>query len=60
MCETDGIHKVLGALLHIYVDKAKNDNELEDYGYIRDQLAIAGSNIYNNTNEPYEFIQDTH
>ena len=60
MCESDGIHKVLGALINIYIEKAKNDNEFEDYGYIRDQLAIVGSNIYNNTNEPYEDILDIH
>jgi hypothetical protein len=60
MLENDGIHKVLGALINIYVEKAMNDNELEDYGYIRDQLAVVGSNIYNNTNEPYEAIKDTH
>ena len=60
MCDDDGIHKVLGALINVYSEKSNNDNELEDYAYIRDQLAIVGSNIYNNTNEPYEDISETH
>jgi len=53
MCENDGIHKVLGALVHIYHEKNNRGEDNEDYEYIRDQLAIAGANIYNNTNEPY-------
>lgn len=60
MCENDGIHKVLGALINIYGEKANNDNEIEDYAYVRNQLGIAGANIYNNTYEPCEPCPETH
>ena len=60
MCESDGIKNLFGSLFNIFMDKAKNDNEFEDYGYIRYHLAIVCSFIYNFTNEPYEDILDIH
>jgi hypothetical protein len=59
MDESEGLHRILGALIHIYHEKSKNDNDSEDYKYIYEQLAIAGANIYNNTYEPYPET-DTH
>ena len=57
MCESEGLHRILGALIHIYIEKSNNEKDNEDNEYICQQLASAGANIYNHTSEPYP---DTH
>ena len=57
MCESEGLHRILGALIHIHLEKSKNDKDNEDYKYICEQLGTVGANIYNHTSEPYP---DTH
>lgn len=57
MCESEGLHRILSALIHIQLEKSNNEEHNGDYKYICEQLATAGANIYNHTSEPYP---DTH